>query len=67
VLASLFDWLPTAGLALVDMTASPIRGPAGNVEFLTHIRRDGATIGPRCIDVALEEAARLREAAASDG
>jgi 23S rRNA (cytidine1920-2'-O)/16S rRNA (cytidine1409-2'-O)-methyltransferase len=38
VLVSLASWLADAGFALHGLTASPLRGPAGNIEFLAHIR-----------------------------
>jgi 23S rRNA (cytidine1920-2'-O)/16S rRNA (cytidine1409-2'-O)-methyltransferase len=37
VLISIADWLAREGYALCDLTASPLLGPAGNVEFLAHI------------------------------
>lgn len=57
VLASLAAWLPEAGLGMADVTASPIRGPAGNVEFLAHIRPDGQGGHGPAIARALDEAA----------
>jgi 23S rRNA (cytidine1920-2'-O)/16S rRNA (cytidine1409-2'-O)-methyltransferase len=58
VLTAFADWLPTAGLVLHGFTASPIRGPAGNVEFFAHVRKHGsrADVGAS-IDAALSEAA----------
>ncbi|HEV8613341.1 MAG TPA: SAM-dependent methyltransferase, partial [Gemmatimonadales bacterium] len=38
VLVSFMQWMPEEGFELVDLTASPLRGPAGNVEFLAHLR-----------------------------
>jgi 23S rRNA (cytidine1920-2'-O)/16S rRNA (cytidine1409-2'-O)-methyltransferase len=37
VLASILGWAPTIGLGPLTAVASPIRGPAGNVEFLIHL------------------------------
>ncbi|HET8627268.1 MAG TPA: TlyA family RNA methyltransferase [Thermomicrobiales bacterium] len=34
-----------AGFAVVGLTPSPLRGPAGNVEFLAHLRRDAPDAG----------------------
>lgn len=36
VLDDLVDWAAGQGLALRGLTRSPIRGPAGNIEFLAH-------------------------------
>jgi 23S rRNA (cytidine1920-2'-O)/16S rRNA (cytidine1409-2'-O)-methyltransferase len=38
VLTSFARWIAEAGLSLVGLVASPIRGPAGNVEFLARVR-----------------------------
>jgi 23S rRNA (cytidine1920-2'-O)/16S rRNA (cytidine1409-2'-O)-methyltransferase len=38
VLTSFARWIEEAGLSLLDVVASPIRGPAGNIEFLAHVR-----------------------------
>lgn len=46
------------GLGLMGMTASPLKGPAGNVEFLIHLRRD-AVGGPP--DHLIERALSLAE------
>lgn len=42
VLTSLAEWLRTEDFSLAGVAASPLRGPAGNVEFLMHIRADGS-------------------------
>jgi 23S rRNA (cytidine1920-2'-O)/16S rRNA (cytidine1409-2'-O)-methyltransferase len=41
VLTEVRDAAASLGLAAVDLTASPLLGPAGNREFLMHLRRDG--------------------------
>jgi 23S rRNA (cytidine1920-2'-O)/16S rRNA (cytidine1409-2'-O)-methyltransferase len=41
VLESFAAWAPSSGLALSGLTASPLRGPAGNVEFLAHLQPSG--------------------------
>lgn len=52
-----------SGLATLGLVASPLRGPAGNVEFLAHMttRGDGTCAGsadiPAMIDSAMAEAA----------
>lgn len=38
VLRRLFDTAVGHGLGVVGLTASPLRGPAGNIEFLAHVR-----------------------------
>jgi 23S rRNA (cytidine1920-2'-O)/16S rRNA (cytidine1409-2'-O)-methyltransferase len=68
VLMSLAEWLPSAGLGLAGLTASPIRGPAGNVEFLSHIRHgQGMTSSLEAVEAALDEAAKVKEAGSGDG
>ncbi len=44
VLAAFADWAAETGLALRGMVASPIRGPAGNVEFFAHLRGAGPAV-----------------------
>jgi 23S rRNA (cytidine1920-2'-O)/16S rRNA (cytidine1409-2'-O)-methyltransferase len=41
------------GLAPVALAPSPLRGPAGNVEFFTLVRRAGAAFGDDAIEAAL--------------
>jgi 23S rRNA (cytidine1920-2'-O)/16S rRNA (cytidine1409-2'-O)-methyltransferase len=48
-----------AGVAPQGMMASPVIGPAGNVEFLLHARRD-APPAPIDLDTAVAEAERVR-------
>ncbi|MBI4213859.1 MAG: TlyA family RNA methyltransferase [Chloroflexi bacterium] len=38
VLEDLAEWLRAEGFSLVTLAVSPLRGPAGNAEFLAHIR-----------------------------
>lgn len=47
-----------AGAGAVDLMASPVRGPAGNVEFFMHLRR-ATRPRPLDIDAALAEAGRI--------
>jgi len=58
VLTGFVEWAVEAGLALQGLTASPIRGPAGNVEFFAHLTAvgPGADAG-KSIEAALLEAA----------
>jgi len=48
VLVSIGEWLDREGFALHDLTASPLLGPAGNVEFLAYIALAGER--PRAVD-----------------
>jgi 23S rRNA (cytidine1920-2'-O)/16S rRNA (cytidine1409-2'-O)-methyltransferase len=43
VLGALLEWTSAAGLRVVDVTASPLLGPAGNVEFLAHLHRQASS------------------------
>jgi 23S rRNA (cytidine1920-2'-O)/16S rRNA (cytidine1409-2'-O)-methyltransferase len=45
----------SAGLAPLDVMASPLRGPAGNVEFLLHAREGGGSGRPD-VEAAIAEA-----------
>jgi len=38
VLSEFARWVEAAQLGLLGLVASPIRGPAGNIEFLAHVR-----------------------------
>src|SRR5438094_1854250 len=58
VLTNLAVWLAAQELVLVGLTASPLRGPAGNAESLAHIRTTGAPVeADGAIEAALSEAA----------
>jgi 23S rRNA (cytidine1920-2'-O)/16S rRNA (cytidine1409-2'-O)-methyltransferase len=59
VLRGLADWCVAEGLGLVGLTVSPLRGPAGNVEFLAAISPEKPNSGS--LDGEIDEA--LREAA----
>jgi len=58
VLGEVLEAAREHGFGILGLTASPLRGPAGNVEFLAHLRQGG---GPAdldgLIDSALEEVA----------
>jgi 23S rRNA (cytidine1920-2'-O)/16S rRNA (cytidine1409-2'-O)-methyltransferase len=58
VLEGLVSWLPSQGLQLGDLGASPIRGATGNIEFLALIKPVGpdACPGVDLIERALVEA-----------
>lgn len=55
VLTELVDWSASQDLQITDLTASPIRGPAGNVEFLSRWRRGISPISLDGIQRALAE------------
>jgi 23S rRNA (cytidine1920-2'-O)/16S rRNA (cytidine1409-2'-O)-methyltransferase len=42
VLYSVLEWALAHGWSLLGLERSPIHGPAGNVEFLAHLRRGEA-------------------------
>lgn len=62
VLRTVLDAAATNGLAAIGVVASPILGPAGNVEFLVHLIPDhlatdrGATVTLQDIDAAVARA-----------
>ena len=57
VLEGLFDSAEALGLGVVGLTASPLRGPAGNVEFFAHLKPATPAISASgAISQALEEA-----------
>ncbi len=60
VLLRVCEWASTKGLALRGVTVSPIRGPAGNIEFLAHLQKAGSAVDiADAVDGALTEAAGL--------
>lgn len=58
VLVELAQWLTDHEFRLRGLTPSPIRGPAGNIEFLAHvtISADASEVRYGLIDAALDEA-----------
>lgn len=61
VLDSLATWLREHGFGLAGVTASPLLGPAGNVEFFAHIYLHSSPGDQQVgIDFALEEARALQ-------
>jgi 23S rRNA (cytidine1920-2'-O)/16S rRNA (cytidine1409-2'-O)-methyltransferase len=46
-------------LRVTDVTHSPLRGPAGNVEFFFLLRHDGERAGDAALDAAVEATATL--------
>ena len=72
VLREVAEVAATVGWAVVDVTASPLPGPAGNVEFLVHVRRDATGRGrdaealDELLAPALDDARALALAAGVD-
>jgi 23S rRNA (cytidine1920-2'-O)/16S rRNA (cytidine1409-2'-O)-methyltransferase len=64
VLQETLGLAPTLGLTVAGLIASPLLGPAGNVEFLVWLRRshDLAPKIDQLISAALEQARLLRQA-----
>ncbi len=56
VLHEVLGGVKALGLVPVALVASPLRGPAGNREFLAEIRREGDPVGDARIDAVLVEA-----------
>lgn len=54
VLREVRDAMLPLGLCAIDLVASPLLGPAGNREFLLHIRRSGTPISDACIGAAID-------------
>jgi 23S rRNA (cytidine1920-2'-O)/16S rRNA (cytidine1409-2'-O)-methyltransferase len=50
ILHEVRDAMPLLGMTAVDITPSPLKGPAGNREFLMRLRRDGEPVGDEVID-----------------
>lgn len=55
VLREVRDAMGQIGLPAVALTASPLRGPAGNREFLMQLRAGGAPIDDACIDAVVDK------------
>jgi 23S rRNA (cytidine1920-2'-O)/16S rRNA (cytidine1409-2'-O)-methyltransferase len=56
VLREVRDALRAADVRVVQAALSPLRGPAGNVEFFFEIRRDGAEVDDARLDALVAEA-----------
>jgi 23S rRNA (cytidine1920-2'-O)/16S rRNA (cytidine1409-2'-O)-methyltransferase len=65
VLQETLDLATSLGLTVAGLIASPLLGPAGNVEFLVWLQRSGehAPDTAQLIDAALEQAHQLRQGA----
>jgi 23S rRNA (cytidine1920-2'-O)/16S rRNA (cytidine1409-2'-O)-methyltransferase len=46
VLEAVLGWAAAHGFAVRGLTASPLRGPAGNVEFLAHLAKREPAVAP---------------------
>ena len=64
VLAEVLGWAGSHGFGVRGLTASPLRGPAGNVEFLAHLARQDAGVAPASDDDAAEVGALIDAALA---
>jgi 23S rRNA (cytidine1920-2'-O)/16S rRNA (cytidine1409-2'-O)-methyltransferase len=58
ILGEVRDALTPLGLITVDAAISPLRGPAGNVEFFYHIVRSGTPLDDARLDALVTEAHR---------
>ncbi len=57
VLTDLIEWSRSQPWRITDIVASPLKGPAGNVEFLSRWQPAAEPAGPETIQQALAEAA----------
>jgi 23S rRNA (cytidine1920-2'-O)/16S rRNA (cytidine1409-2'-O)-methyltransferase len=55
VLREVRDAIASTGLTVIAATASPLLGPAGNREFLFHVRQAGIPLGDAEIDAVVDE------------
>ena len=58
VLHELLTWVADHGYAVKGLTASPLRGPAGNLEFLAHLVTQDVAVPSAGAQSTLSEAAR---------
>jgi 23S rRNA (cytidine1920-2'-O)/16S rRNA (cytidine1409-2'-O)-methyltransferase len=56
ILREVRDGLGGSGLVVVAAMTSPLRGPAGNIEFFYHLRRTGTSIDDARIDALVSAA-----------
>ncbi len=61
VLADLLDWSRAQPWRITDIIASPIKGPAGNVEFLSRWTHAAEPVEPDAVQQALAEAAIISD------
>jgi len=55
VLREIREAMNALGLVAVGLVSSPLRGPAGNREFLVHLRHSGQPVGDEHIDATVAE------------
>lgn len=55
ILREVRDAMAEAGLVAIDVTASPLLGPAGNREFLMRLSREGAAVSDEVIEALVYE------------
>ena len=58
VLREVRDAIATSGLTVIGAALSPLRGPAGNVEFFFRLARTGTAVGDEAFDALVAEAHR---------
>ena len=56
ILREVRDGVRDTGVRVVAATVSPLRGPAGNVEFFYELRRDGDEVDDARLDALVTEA-----------
>jgi 23S rRNA (cytidine1920-2'-O)/16S rRNA (cytidine1409-2'-O)-methyltransferase len=56
ILREVRDAVRAAGMRVVNATTSPLRGPAGNVEFFYELRRDGDEVDEARLDALVAQA-----------
>ena len=56
ILREVRDSVRSAGVRVVNAATSPLRGPAGNVEFFYELRRDGEEVADALLDALVAEA-----------
>lgn len=66
VLRRFTDWSTRQGLAVQGLISSPIKGPAGNREFLTLLRPDGPSSPEATVETWIEVCVRTTEADESE-
>lgn len=54
VIRSILDFAPTAGLSVMGLDYSPIKGPEGNIEYICHLKNGEYDTPPIDIDAVVE-------------
>ncbi|HEY8298119.1 MAG TPA: TlyA family RNA methyltransferase [Candidatus Baltobacteraceae bacterium] len=55
ILREVRDAMQNLGLNAIGLVGSPLLGPAGNREFLMHLRRDGVALDDAALDAVVDE------------